>query len=1304
MTDSNPNPPSSVGPMNSITNQTLETLLVGGGAAGTMTSVGMYTFEDLVFEKYYNAEYKASELNIDFTDYANFVFYGTAEGRLRSFRNKILKIEALQRELEPIFPSASVSPGSFTTSSIKYGPVASINDNIYVISPTAYQYTGSADTPYYVQEKTKEISLAIEGIIRGFDPYEQFLFFDTTNAPYSASYAYAPGGTEYHVPASWPKNSIDQVYSPLISSGSDWYDEQLVIAQRYDQFNPNNLIFTVPMHILEDDNSVDFITFVSMIGHFFDTIKPYIDQYTNVFDRNPNPNEGLSKELISEVAESFGIKLPNIMSVRNIQEYVLGSTDAETVRDATAETWKRLLHNLTYIQKTKGTRASIDALFRSLGFHPAVISVKETGLIDTTSYQVVDEFTNALRFYPISQSNIRIPQALDPQALQFRFSTEMSFATFSTSSLFTADSLWKAELVAHPTYSSQQRIEVKSSNLIPRITSSYYTFNDGDFYDVMLRKLPSGVDLTVIKNDGGEIIYSSSNIEASSVILPLWDSTTNINLGGAGPLVFRNFDGLMDEVRLWGEVIGDTEFIAQTNDPGSFVGNSYSSSIENLYFQLSFLNEENLSLGYITNESPYEFKSTLFPTASLTGFVSNSQYDRIERLVRYNIPTLGASSYVTTQIKVPDFSVTESIAADGVPTLYPNRSHTLYSVGTGSPLRQITIAISPTDFINQRISRVFGALNLTDAIGDPSGLLGEDYPKLRELQNYYSENFVANVDPNKLITIFETLIANMRDYILQLIPAHSNLIFGILIEQNMLERRKLNPYRTFKVDGSNTRRTLKAMVSESYAQQDDVIYVLEDTIDYNAIMDYTGAFITYDAVMDAAVTEIIDETSISAPFYDVDVMSPSDIVPVAEYSTYETFLSQSSTTVHGDYFTYDTVLSGSHLVGIPVYGDQAYPDDAVDFRTYPTLDIDLDLQLDSHTVQTGLIFNLPPDLTTQDDTYYRAISPLTNFNDIGVTTYFNNPDGIYLLPVVVKTAIPTGILNFSTQSWAQGNLYSRNDVVVQRMMSGDAEVGNERYYRFIANTSDPVASFVAPYLDGTMWEPVRFTGITTTKPKRIVFDQQGQSRLDVIYSKLNIIDPTKILATNNRAYATFTGISLTSGSTATGVFNIQNIFALLGYQATVSNIRMRLFRTAIDRDSVSNSLLDLTIGTISLVALAEVLVLYNNNNPVTSTVYYRFDNLDSLVKNFDITFYYFGIDAKPLVPLGYLPRHYKFYRDNRTATKRHSWLGCLQTQDTTLDGESPIQIIVSPSSDLIVAPGSSQTDLTIGSGGTLNVT
>lgn len=1293
--------------MSSITNQTLESLLVSQGAVGAMSDVGSYSFEDLIFERYYNADYKSSQLNIDFSDYSNFVFYGTAEGRLRAFREKLLRIERIQRQLEPIFASQSIANNLYTTSSIKFGPVASVQTGVYVINPSqSYAYTGSTSTPYYIQEKTKEISLEIESIVRSFDPYEEYLFFDQSNEPYTASFAHADGGQEYNASAAWPKNVATQVYSPLVVSGSDWFDSQLEIAKRYDQFNPNNLIFTVPLHILEDDASVDFITFVSMVGNFFDNLKPFIDQFTEIYDRSPDPNEGLSKELINEIAESFGIELPNLMAIRNIQEYVLGTTDTVAVKEATAETWKRLLHNLAFIQKSKGTKTSIETLFRSLGFHPALISIKESGPTHVSSYQLVDEFTNSLRFMPQSGSRITLPQNIvgtTPKTLQIRFSTEIDFSTIPTSSIFTGDNTWKCELVAHPLTPYLQRVEVKTSGLTPIITSSYATFNDGEFYDMMIRKLPSSVDLTVIKNDAGEIIYSSSMQESSNVILSRWNTTTNIVVGGGGSLNFRTFEGLIDEIRLWGDEIGDAEFISQTNDPGSFVGNSYSSSIDNLYAQFSFINEENLSTNILTNDSPYELKATLFPTASVVGFYSSSQYVRAERVVRYNIPTLGASSYISNQIKVPAYQVSDSWDSSGIPTLYTNKSHTLkYASGLGQAPRTITIAISPTDFINQRISRAFGALNLTDAIGDPSGLVGEGYPELEELKRYYANNFTAATDTNKLISIFETLISNLRDYIQQLIPAHSNLICGILIEPNILERKKINFHRGLSLSGTATKKTVKSMVSESYAQQQDVIYSLEDTIDIHDGMVISGGWHTYDADIDAEVTSVIDETSVSAPFYDVWVDDGETATTSGDYFAYENTIYVDQAEVLADYFSYEGSVANilADFVAAP---DSLYPGDAVNILAVPMLDTILNLHQISSSIQDGLIFKLPEDLSNNDARYFREIGPASDFSDYGVVTYFNNPDGIYLFERAEAVALPTNTLNFSTQSWVSGNFYERNDVVVQRGVEGIGKNGNDRYYRFISSTNTPVESFKIPYFDQELWEPVRFTKFRRTVPRRVVFDLQGQSPLATVFSALNAISPDKILATNNRSFVPFSNISLAGSGTTTGVFNIQNIFALLGYASGALNIRLRLFRTEIDRNALANTLIDLTISTTSLVTLANLLVLYNNDNPATSTVYYRFDNLDALDKNFEITFYYFGIDAKPLVPLGYLPRHYKFFRDNGTATKRRNYLGCLQTQDTTLDGESPIQIIVSPSSDLIISPTSQQTDITIGGGGTLNV-
>jgi hypothetical protein len=1282
--------------MSSLTNQTLESLKVSSGSVGIQTRFGNYSFEDKVLERYYNTDHPSVELNIDFTDYSKFVFYGSAASRLGGFRQKLIKIENLQKQLQQMFV---VYSGSFSGSEVKLGPVTTINeDNItLLLSASSFHFTGSDTTSYYIQEKTKKISLEIEQIIRSMDQYEQYLFFNTDNEPYSASFAYTEGGTEYHVSSTWPKNTIQQVFGAYTDSGSTWYAEQLDIAQRYDEHNQNNLIYTVPLHILEDENSTDFVTFITMIGNFFDNIKPYIDQFPNIYDRSPDPNEGLSGELVHEIAEAMGVKFPNLLAIRDIQEYVLGTTESDPIRTVTAETWKRLLHNIIFILKSKGTRAAIEAVFRSLGFHPQLISIKETGILDVSSYQIVDEFTNSLRFHDVSGSNIAVSQrttiasGAEAKTFQFRFATNKESIT--SMSLFTADTTWKAELVAHPSYSGLQRIEIKTSNLLPRITSSYTSFNDGDFYDVMVRKNGTIVDLTVYKNYAGDIAYSSYHQETFGSIKSAWDATSIISLGGTGSLSVNSFDGYIDEVRLWGETIGDTEFIAQSNDPGSIVGNTYSSSIENLYFQLSFVTEYNLSNGYIPNESPYKSASIEYPSASLQGFVSNSAYERLERQVRYNIPTLGPSSYVSNQIKIKDFNVSSSIPSGStVPTLYYNKSHTLLAESqSGQPVRQIHIGISPTDFINQRISRTFGSLNITDTIGDPSGLLGEEYTQLKELQDYYSTHFAYDIDINRLISIFETLVYGLREFFESIIPAHSNLLFGIIIEPNLLERRKVTSMKEISIDGTGTRKTINAIASSSV--RDRVTFSFEETINVSK-----------------------DIVRVSAD----PIRTYSGSLGDQQYTTFEFALDEPKTTESAEYVVYETETPISDIAKVN-YVESTKPliSGNVDLITFPTLESRIDLELYEPVTQNGFPFNLPQGIEA-DVKYYFAIEPNTDLNDIGVTTYFNNSNGLYLFPTSSRVSVPRFGLNFLSQSWVRGTAYMPNDVVYQTGLSGSARQGNGIYYRYTIKpvttlcTSElisaslctvgqsgsyfdlPVKSYVPPSLDGYSWQPVKWIDSQSLVEKRVIFDNDGTT--------LNIVDPSLDNSTNTRRTISFNGIAIGASATIVGSFDIQNIFSILAYKVSVGNIRLRLFATPEDQGLLTNALLDTTITTTNqFITLANAIVVYNNESPATTKIYYVIDNLEAQSKSVTLEIIYFGIETRPFVPLGYLPRHYKFYRDSTTATRRRNFLGCLQTQNTTLDGGLPVEITISPSSELVISPNANQTDIQVGGGGTLDV-
>ena len=77
----------------SLNEMTMETLGIATGSAGALISGSLLSYDDKVFRRWFTGDFKASELNIDFTDYNNFVYYGSAYNRLLSFKNKLLKIK-----------------------------------------------------------------------------------------------------------------------------------------------------------------------------------------------------------------------------------------------------------------------------------------------------------------------------------------------------------------------------------------------------------------------------------------------------------------------------------------------------------------------------------------------------------------------------------------------------------------------------------------------------------------------------------------------------------------------------------------------------------------------------------------------------------------------------------------------------------------------------------------------------------------------------------------------------------------------------------------------------------------------------------------------------------------------------------------------------------------------------------------------------------------------------------------------------------------------------------------------------------
>ena len=320
------------------------------------------------------------EINVDYSDYSNFIHFSSAQTRLENFYYKLSLLQQYQY-------NSSLSSGT----------------------PTNY-YVSSSNIIW--QNKINEI-------ITGFDGYEYFLY-------------YTSGST------SWPKTGNTPPYTNVTTgsvSGITWFTSQSSVAETYDIENNNALTNAIPSYLLEDPNNSQYELFIEMIAQYFDTVFLYTQDITNKYNADNRINYGVSKDIVADILRDMGIKiyqnnfssndlysallgftpsgslfnlpyttgsLPTPTGFEYINTYVTASSTSSLIptEDINAETYKRIYANLPYLLKKKGTLEGLKALITTYGIPDTILQVNEFGgqnKIDENDYDLwFNQFNYAL--------------------------------------------------------------------------------------------------------------------------------------------------------------------------------------------------------------------------------------------------------------------------------------------------------------------------------------------------------------------------------------------------------------------------------------------------------------------------------------------------------------------------------------------------------------------------------------------------------------------------------------------------------------------------------------------------------------------------------------------------------------------------------------------------------------------------------------------------------------------------------------------------------------------------------------------
>tara|TARA_R110000803_G_scaffold137168_1_gene204131 strand:- start:1535 stop:8293 length:6759 start_codon:yes stop_codon:yes gene_type:complete len=739
------------------------------------------TVSGLLRDEFLSQSMDSMEINVDYGRFRNFINFSSATKRISNFKYKLREIER------------------YTATSASYNGVSgSIVDVKLALS-------------------------SIDELKNNFDGFEKYMYFQ------SSSYVTSSLGESFS--NAWPKVSgtgkVGDQYvlaHTTSSQATTWYATQNASSSLYDEDSFNRLSNIIPQHIKFDTNNQTYIDLVNMVAHHFDNIWIYIKAMGDIHDRREKLSEGMSKELFMSVAKSLGWQLNDGKDTISLARYALGkevtgssfsNVSSQPERDTSREIWSRIVNNMPYFLKNKGSVRAIKGLISAYGIPSTILRVKEYGgpdLPDNASpqFEIGRKFTKALDFR--GGQSVKTIWTNDsstgrkPDTIEFRFRTptgsnqilvEKKSADPNTSSSFYVR-LKDNNSVDNYGYVAFQ---ISGSDGLKEISSSNLPVYDNDFYSVMVRRtsgsdnplIAQSFELHVSKYDAGRSkinLYSKStmttDIAASASYNQNWATDGDIHIGGASAddLVGVQFSGSMMEYRHWTEVLNTGSFRNHVGNPKAYNGNSISSSYSNLILRYSFDDNNDLSAD-TDGIRDVSANSTNAYSGSHSGFTGNF-FSNVVDETKSNIPSIGAMRRTTNKIRIETNPLKRGF------NLNSKHRATVSAYDTApNDSNKVGVFFAPTDVINTDIIESVADLNFDNFLGDPRDLQELEYRGLKDAANNYWKKYKSPNNFWDYIRLIKFYDQSLFGQIRKMIPARAKANLGILVEPNIFERNKV---------------------------------------------------------------------------------------------------------------------------------------------------------------------------------------------------------------------------------------------------------------------------------------------------------------------------------------------------------------------------------------------------------------------------------------------------------------------------------------------------------------------------------
>jgi len=778
--------------------ESLDNLILSSSVSASSTLVANYlsasgiNTDDLNIQYYSGSNYLTGSLQ-----WQNFVHYSSAKERVDNFVYKVQLIEAYDKL------------------------IASASTNVYGVG-----FNASITSSLGYNQEIERQRIKKEKIIQTFDGFEKFLY----TPAYQSSSLFTTSDSDS---ITWPHTGDSKLNSDS-NIVLDWYSNILSQAENFDIENAHSIENNIPQYILQNVENSNLLLFFSMIGHHFDNIFFYTKSIEKSRNRGYKKTD-ISDKLLYDTLKSLGWDANNIAANKKLWEYSLGYNvdgdvkNSKTPKDRNNEIWRRILNNLTFLLKNKGTKRGIHALMACYGIPSSNLTILEFGGPEPAKRfnDIEDVGTTKL-----SMDNLTYTLNMNSGSI-----IELEWKTTDK-----GDKPKTIELFTKPAYAGNWTILSGSGNWNLQLSGSSDSefgkviFNSGSttivsssllpifndrFFGICLSTGSYGIklDLKQIENDRNifENAFSSSTSNNFSSGSKLW-------IGG-------NYSGSIDELRLWSTPLSSSAFYKHVFFPEAINGNHISSSTEDLFFRLDFEYPKNLALtsSLINVDTNIYFSqsvvrndlengtvsiisfSTIFSENVSASFSASAYYfssslshpynfEPLERTISLEIPNVGSSRYSTNKIRFE--SQTDIFGNDvsgGINLSVKSRATKKSFDNSPIDTNRVGLFFSPTKELNIDIAKSFGGISLDDYIGNPADEYKENYKSLDILRNYYFQRFDGR-DIYQYINLIKSYEESLFKDIKKMLPARVKATAGLLIEPHILERSKI---KQSKPTGSN---------------------------------------------------------------------------------------------------------------------------------------------------------------------------------------------------------------------------------------------------------------------------------------------------------------------------------------------------------------------------------------------------------------------------------------------------------------------------------------------------------------------